>query len=185
MTSDNTINSSNPLFTKVYEPLSTKDEEAEIAKEFETLAALVSKLPRTQIDLANGVHELHKDALAFLVDAYKRVHGDQWKFIVQGIEQQLLQIIEKYPPEQAEVEATWLLNKAIFDLYMLTIQSEIKKAEELKDPKKAEMFLRICNLNIRFQKNDRIAHERGERVSFGGIDRTLLPEWYKQKYVTQ
>lgn len=169
-------------------PEQITNEKKEMIGEFEQLATLMSQFPHSDIDLSQGIYQIQKDALAFLVDSMKNVNGNNWKFLLQGIKQQISNSLEKNPlnnAEGAEIEASWIINKSIYDLYMQVIQSELKHAIENNNQTHAKLLNNIAQLNMKFHRIDVANHEKGQRVSFGGIDRTLLPQWYKEKYINE
>lgn len=134
---------------------------------FEKLAKQVD------VDLGKKGYNVYRDAIAFLVEGMTMIYpADQSKVMLEGIVEKIAQ-----NPKEARV----FLDKQISTLYQAILANKIDAAPA-EEKKSWESLNRIYAGFMQIREQN---YTEGKPAEFGGINRSLLPSWYKEKYVQE
>jgi len=145
---------------------------------FEQIAGVVTKLDNTAINLQEKGYNVYRDALAFLVEGMSTLYSaEQAKIMLNGVVERITACVQK----KTSGEARLFLDEQISTIYEAVLVDTIKqKPEEEKRNWEA-----ISRMYAAFRSLRAEEHKNGNPAEFGGINQSLLPTWYKTKYVDQ
>lgn len=144
---------------------------------FIALVKEVNAIPGVVISVSEEREDSQRDALAFIVDSiYLQFKENNWQLV---LEQLPFKIHSWNTPPDAFKATSSLLEfiRHLFEFRML----DLLKEPDLSDENKAyiealsQLYLASIESNLKNAKP-------GHPVFFGGISRSLLPEWYLEKY---
>lgn len=145
-------------------------------KIFEQLAYEVNKIPETTVDLGEKGYNVYRDALAFLVEGMSTMYATEHaKTMLNGIVEKIEGFIQNGKPNDARS----FLDQQISTLYQAILAEKIDGAL----PAEKKNWEAVNRIYSGFMDLRSKARQSGKPVEFGGINRTLLPNWYKEKYV--
>lgn len=134
---------------------------------FAQLVAEVNKIDGIKIDLTQKKMNPYKDALAFLVEQMTKVYDSQQS-------KTLLEDLVRKLGEKNGKEARWYLHQQVSTLYQNLIAEKCSKDSNWNQVK--DIYADVMQRNL-------AAYEHGEPVEFGGINYTVLPDWYQSRYI--
>jgi len=139
---------------------------------FQQLVSAVSKIEGITIDLASKETNCYRDALAFLVEEMTRMYSpEQSKVMLQDLVGKINEFLQE--PNKSN-EARWYLHNQISTLYQAKIAQKIAHRE-----RGWEQVNEIYTMLMERNQKD---YEENRPVEFGGINYTVLPSWYQERY---
>jgi len=148
---------------------------------FENLADEVNKIEgQERIILNDPTFNPSKDALAFYIECIHRMYNDvEWSLMVDDLINKIQKYNEIPRRHEGASKATWVLDQTIQTLYQAVITEKIDLTKNKKEKEKWKSIRDIIYIMGEIKHK---THENGNPVSYEGIDRSILPKWYLDKY---
>ncbi len=145
-------------------------------KKFEAIATIVKEKLDGSIDLGNRRYDSAKDSLAFLVEATVQLHPREWSVMLNLLSEKI-----KQTPKNEDVK--WLLFQSIRDAYTASLTLKMKQAEKAGDKQEMENLDTLMGLYTLLHGETEENYKNGMTITYGGVHRVYLPEWYKNQYI--
>ncbi|MBA2728481.1 MAG: hypothetical protein H0U49_09970 [Parachlamydiaceae bacterium] len=124
------------------------------------------------------VFALTTDAVAFLLEATSQLSPEVWEEEIDAIIKRI-QSFRSEVASDAHKQTTWLLNDLVTNLYTKSIALKSLDAQKNSDQKSHKFYNQLFNSYSCTQKLRNTMKTRGHAIAVGGINNSMIPEWYK------